>query len=109
MQHGADPDPRATEARCFDVAVVGAGPAGGAAAFALSKGGLRVAILEKAVPPRYKTCGGGVLARALRWIPADLRPVVERECLTAELHHHEPPLSFSTRRDRPIEIGRAHI
>ena len=102
MQHGADPDPRAAEARCFDVAVVGAGPAGGAAAFALSKGGLRVAILEKAVPPRYKTCGGGVLARALRWIPADLRPVVERECLTAELHHHEPPLSFSTRRDRPI-------
>ena len=102
MKPSVDLDPRVSGARCFDVAVVGAGPAGGAAALALSEGGLRVAILEKAVPPRYKTCGGGLLARALRWIPTDLRPVVERECLTAELHHHEPRLSFSTRREQPI-------
>ena len=90
------------EQRSYDVAVVGAGPAGGAAALALSVGGLRVAILEKAVPPRYKTCGGGVLARALRWIPADLRPVVERECMRVELRHHRPALSFATQRQEPI-------
>ena len=90
------------DSRSFDVAVVGAGPAGGAAALALSLGGLRVAILEKAVPPRYKTCGGGVLARALRWIPADLRAVVEHECKRVELHHHGPALSFATQREEPI-------
>ena len=88
--------------RSFDVAVVGAGPAGGAAALALSAGGLRVAIFEKAVPPRYKTCGGGVLARALQWLPADLRPVVEHECMRVELHHHGPALSFATERKEPI-------
>jgi len=93
---------KTTAAREFDVAIVGAGPAGGAAAFALAKGGLNVAVLEKAEPPRYKTCGGGVLARALRWLPANLRPAVERECLAAEVYHHAPALNFSTRREEPI-------
>ena len=86
----------------FDVAVVGAGPAGSAAALALSRGGLNVVIIEKAVPPRYKTCGGGLLGRTLQLLPLDLRSVVERECFTAELHHHGPDLSFSTHREQPV-------
>ena len=86
----------------FDVAVVGAGPAGSTAALALSRGGLNVAIIEKAVPPRYKTCGGGLLGRTLQLLPLDLRSVVERECFTAELHHHGPDLSFSTHREQPV-------
>ena len=86
----------------YDVAVVGAGPGGSAAALALSRGGLRVAILEKAVPPRSKTCGGGLLGRTLKMLPLDLRAVVERECFSAELHHHGPALSFTTQRERPV-------
>ncbi len=86
----------------YDVAVVGAGPGGSAAALALSRGGLRVAILEKAVPPRDKTCGGGLLGRTLGLLPLDVRAVVERECFSAELHHHGPALSFTTRRERPV-------
>ena len=92
----------ATSAPDYDVAVVGAGPGGSAAALALSRGGLRVAILEKAVPPRYKTCGGGLLGRTLALLPLDLRAVVERECFSAELHHHGPALSFTTQRARPV-------
>lgn len=91
-----------TEPKQYDVAVVGAGPAGSAAALALARGGLCVAILEKAVPPRYKTCGGGLLGRTLRLLPHDLHAVVERECFSAELHHHAPALSFSTRREQPV-------
>src|SRR4051794_17107774 len=64
----------------LDVAIVGAGPAGSAAALALGGRGLRVGIIEKAVPPRYKTCGGGVLRRAAALLPFDLRDAVEREC-----------------------------
>ncbi len=86
----------------YDVAVVGAGPGGSAAALALSRGGLRVAILEKAALPRYKTCGGGLLGRTLQMLPVDVRAVVERECLSAELHHHGPALSFAAHRERPI-------
>jgi len=42
----------------FDVAIVGAGPAGGAAAIALVRAGQRVVLLEKRRFPREKVCGG---------------------------------------------------
>lgn len=41
----------------FDVLIVGAGPAGAAAAMELGRSGLSVAVLEKAKFPRDKTCG----------------------------------------------------
>ncbi len=86
----------------LDVAIVGAGPAGSAAALALGGRGLRVGIIEKAVPPRYKTCGGGVLRRAAALLPLDLQAAVERECLAAELVHHEPALRFVCERNQSI-------
>jgi geranylgeranyl reductase family protein len=48
-----------------DVAVVGAGPAGSAAAYFLARRGLDVLLLDKARFPRDKTCGDGVSPRAL--------------------------------------------
>jgi geranylgeranyl reductase family protein len=44
----------------YDVIVCGAGPAGTAAAAAAASAGLKVALLEKHVLPRHKTCGGGM-------------------------------------------------
>ena len=44
----------------YDAIVVGAGPAGCAAAYDLARGGARVAIVEKQKLPRHKTCGGGM-------------------------------------------------
>lgn len=40
-----------------DVAIIGAGPAGSAAAIELARAGARVLILEKAEFPRHKVCG----------------------------------------------------
>lgn len=88
--------------RIFDVAIVGAGPAGASAALELAGQGIAVAVVEKAVPPRYKTCGGGVLARARTLLPIDVRAAVERECQATELVHHGPPLRFVSRREAPI-------
>jgi geranylgeranyl reductase family protein len=48
----------------FDVAIVGAGPAGAWCATRLATGGLRVALVD-ASHPREKPCGGGVTGRAL--------------------------------------------
>jgi len=46
--------------------VVGAGPAGTAAAITAVGHGLRVVCVDKAGFPRDKTCGDGVTAHALR-------------------------------------------
>ena len=53
-----------TIARQYDVLIVGAGPAGAAAARFLVKNGLRVLILERRKLPRYKICSGLVMERA---------------------------------------------
>ena len=45
----------------WDVAVIGAGPAGLAAASAAATAGARTIVLERAEHPRYKTCGGGLI------------------------------------------------
>ena len=58
-----------------DVLVVGAGPAGAAAAFWLAERGHSVLAVDKKVFPREKTCGDGLTPRAVRqlvtWGSAD--------------------------------------
>ncbi|MBZ4664758.1 geranylgeranyl reductase family protein [Mahella sp.] len=49
----------------YDLAIIGAGPAGSAAAKAAAEGGLSVLLLDKAVFPRDKTCGGMLSAKTL--------------------------------------------
>ena len=61
-----------------DILVVGAGPAGSATAIHLARGGARVVLVDRARFPRDKPCGGGLTGRALRHLPCDVEPVVER-------------------------------
>lgn len=61
-----------------DTIVIGAGPAGCAAAFHLARSGRQVVLLERDTPGRSKPCGGGMAASVQRWFPFDLSPVVEQ-------------------------------
>src|SRR6516165_1471286 len=45
----------------FDAVVVGAGPAGSAAAITMAKAGLQVALLERGAKPGSKNVMGGIL------------------------------------------------
>jgi geranylgeranyl reductase family protein len=61
----------------FEVAIVGAGPAGSTTAYRLSRAGARVLLIDKAKFPRDKPCGGGLTLRAVEELPVDVTPVVE--------------------------------
>ena len=71
--------------RCWDVAVIGAGPAGASAAAELARSGFHTVLVDRAAFPRYKTCGGGLVARLDGLLPAEIDAVVEAECREVEL------------------------
>ena len=62
-----------------DVIVVGAGPAGSAAAFYLATAGLDVLVLEKSRFPREKVCGDGLTPRAVKALTAMGVPLAESD------------------------------
>ncbi len=86
----------------YDVAVVGAGPSGASAAWHLATAGLNVIILEKQHWPREKTCGGGVVARALAEIPPEIPLPVLQQCHKANININDISLSYTATRKKPI-------
>ena len=62
-----------------DVIVVGAGPAGSAAAYYCASAGLNVLLLEKAAFPRDKVCGDGLTPRAVKELVAMGVPLREED------------------------------
>ncbi|WP_299027194.1 geranylgeranyl reductase family protein [uncultured Thermanaerothrix sp.] len=92
-----------------EVIVVGAGPAGAMCAYLLACAGVKVIILEKAILPRYKPCGGGLTPRALKFLPFDPTPVVEVRAVGGQLtwegrlllqHRREPYVALLVMRDQ---------
>ncbi|NOX35031.1 MAG: geranylgeranyl reductase family protein [Deltaproteobacteria bacterium] len=70
----------------FDVAVIGAGPAGTAAAFDLLSKGLSVLVLDKYEFPRKKACAGGITPKGYHLFRYDISCVVKRECRIVKIN-----------------------
>ena len=62
-----------------DVAIIGAGPAGGMAACKLARTGMKVLLLEGQTLPRHKPCGGAMPASVRDLFDWDISPMLEAE------------------------------
>src|ERR1035438_1312579 len=106
----------------WDVAVIGAGPAGLAAASAAASAGARTIVFERAEHPRYKTCGGGLIGASLaavgRQVDWPARDRIDTATFTLDgqrsftRQHEEPILAMVLReefddalRHRAVELG----
>ncbi len=78
----------------FDCLILGAGPAGAAAAYHLARRGHSVLLIEKDRLPRYKACGGGVSPIVAEWFDFDFSPAIE---------HGVNRLRFTWKMDDPVE------
>jgi len=107
----------------FDIAIVGAGPAGSSAAITAARSGARVALVEAGEFPRHKVCGEfasaeslGILRDLLRWVSdADrilgaapvidqVRLVLDQSTVTARV---APPALSISRYDLDMLLWRA--
>jgi geranylgeranyl reductase family protein len=82
----------------YDVAILGAGPAGTVAAYECARQGLRTVLLEKERLPRRKVCGGGLSAKSLRVLPFSPDPVMEQRTVSGWVAHGDEALEVDVRR-----------
>lgn len=85
-----------------DIAIIGSGPSGAAAAFKLADSGYSVVIIEKEYLPRYKTCGGGLVFRGRKMLPFDLAPSIDKEFKTIDIYFTGQDIHLRSERDIPI-------
>src|SRR4051812_18648445 len=64
----------------LDVIVIGAGPAGCAAAYDLVSSGLTVLLLDKKSFPRLKPCAGAITIKTLKALRYPILPVIRHVC-----------------------------
>ncbi len=91
----------------YDVVIIGAGPAGTAAAYDLLGAGLSVLILDKYKFPRKKACAGGVTPKAMALFRYDISSMVHQTCREVQIRRpggstflvrDKQPLCYMTQR-----------
>jgi len=92
----------------FDAIIVGAGPAGCAAAYDLASAGRKILLLDKCEFPRLKPCAGALTTKTINALPFDVTPVVRRVCTEMKLSlggssktfgNHQPIAAMTVRQE----------
>lgn len=82
----------------WDAMVVGAGPAGCAAAWDLAAGGRSVLLLDRAEFPRHKACAGGLTRKSLRALRYSVAPVTRETVSSIVVEKHSGEAATLTSR-----------
>jgi geranylgeranyl reductase family protein len=88
----------------FDIAILGAGPAGTSTAMALKNSGLSVALIDKAIFPRRKACGDAIPGNTLKHLRA-LLPDFDAELLGLSAKEKVFSTAFFPRKGRPVTMS----
>jgi len=95
--------------KTYDVAIVGAGPAGSSLAYRLAGEGFDVVLIDKEPFPRKKICAGGLPPKVLKFLPCNISPVVQNEVFQVNISHelrdelvrsYEKVLIYTVNRER---------
>jgi len=103
-----------TSETVFDLAVIGAGPAGSAAAITAARNGLKVLEVEAGSFPRHRVCGEFISAEAIDLLrsllpPADMA-LLEAAARISEVHLHADGKTARLPLHRPaLSLSRAQL
>lgn len=84
----------------WDAIVVGAGPAGCAAAYDLAAAGREVLLLDRAIFPRQKACAGGLTLKTVKALRYSVDPVVRQKISNMRLERDGSRSSVLRRRSQ---------
>jgi geranylgeranyl reductase family protein len=93
----------------WDAIVVGAGPAGCAAAYDLAAAGRSVVLLDKSVFPRHKACAGGLTSKAVKTLRYSIAPVVRETISSMRLEDGERNTTLKSREPICVMTVRAEL
>lgn len=86
----------------YDIAIIGAGPAGINAALYAQEAGLKTILIEKEKLPRPKVCGGGVVAKVTELLPFNIESVIDRSFNRIVIKSHSFDFEYEAVRNEPI-------